>query len=240
MKYTRYDLKKNNRKNNGLFFIVLICVILILAFLSGTMISNLFIKKPKQNDDIGKKAVQNITEKNNSNKNKDKNVRKIDDFVIIQCGVFANAENANVLKEKLKSYGNPFIVQENQKNKVILGIYSVVEFQNIEKSLKQGKIEFTKVNIKPDLSSKANLQIAQIIDAQLQILHKFSNDKVKSVQTKQLKEWCSKLEQVDKNEKNYDLLNHLKDNMKKLPQEVTKEKLEEINSYSYKNIKLLQ
>nr|WP_307905781.1 hypothetical protein [Clostridium botulinum] len=63
MKYTRYDLKKNNRKNNGLFFIVLICVILILAFLSGTMISNLFIKKPKQNDDIGKKAVQNITEK---------------------------------------------------------------------------------------------------------------------------------------------------------------------------------
>ncbi|AYF53299.1 SPOR domain-containing protein [Clostridium botulinum] len=239
MKYTRYDLKKNNRKNNGIFFIVLICVILILAFLSGTMISNLFIKKPKQNDDFGKKAVQNITEKNN-NKNKDKSVREINDFIIIQCGVFANAENANILKEKLKSYGNPFIVKENEKNKVILGIYSVVEFQNIEKLLTQDKIELTKVNIKPDLSSKANLQIAQIIDAQLQILHKFSNNKVKSVQTKQVKDWCSNLEQVDKNEKNYDILNKLKDNIKKLPQEITKEKLEEINSYLYKNIKLLQ
>nr|WP_242946835.1 SPOR domain-containing protein [Clostridium haemolyticum] len=145
-----------------------------------------------------------------------------------------------MLKEKLKSYGNPFIVKENEKNKVILGIYSVVEFQNIEKLLTQDKIELTKVNIKPDLSSKANLQIAQIIDAQLQILHKFSDNKVKSVQTKQVKDWCSNLEQVDKNEKNYDILNKLKDNIKNLPQEITKEKLEEINSYLYKNIKLLQ
>nr|WP_307906115.1 hypothetical protein [Clostridium botulinum] len=38
----------------------------------------------------------------------------------MQCGVFANAENANVLKEKLKSYGNPFIVQENQKIRLYL------------------------------------------------------------------------------------------------------------------------
>jgi t-SNARE complex subunit (syntaxin) len=39
MKYTRYDLKKKN--NNFMFFIIVIVTILILAFISGTILSNI-------------------------------------------------------------------------------------------------------------------------------------------------------------------------------------------------------
>ena len=42
MGYTRYDLKKKNK--NIFMFIFLTCGILILAFISGSIISNLFIK----------------------------------------------------------------------------------------------------------------------------------------------------------------------------------------------------
>lgn len=233
MKYTRYDLKKNNKKNNSMFFLVLICIILILAFISGTMISNLFIKKPKhkQSDDPGKKAVQDIGKKN---------VREIDSFIIVQCGVFSNENNASAVKNKLKSIGDSFIVQDKGKNKVVLGIYSVKEFQGIEKLLKQNNIEFSKTNIEPNLNSKTDLQIAKIVDSELQIIHRFTKGNVKSIHTEKIKEWCSKLESVDSSEKNYTILNEMKNNIKNLPKEITKEKIEEINNYLYINIKSLQ
>ena len=100
--------------------------------------------------------------------------------------------------------------------------------------------EYTKVNINPDLENKASLQIAQIINAQLQIVHSFSDDKAKFVQTNQIKEWCSKLDKVNEEEKNYKALNDLKNNVQKLPEKITRDNLEELNKNLYKNIKLLQ
>ncbi|NEZ49714.1 SPOR domain-containing protein [Clostridium botulinum] len=240
MKYTRYNLKKNNKKNNSIVFIISICVVLILAFVSGTMISNLFIKKSKGNGKLQQRYSKQNIENNKKASKGDKSITEIDNFIILQCGVFANVSNANVLKQQLNSFGNPFIYEENGKNKVILGMYSTGELDKVTKSLEQGKVEYSKINIKPDLESKANLQIAQIINAQLQILHSFCDDKAKFVQTKQIKEWCSKLDKVNEEEKNYKLLNELKNNVQNLPDKITRDKLEELNKNLYKNIKLLQ
>lgn len=78
------------------------------------------------------------------------------------------------------------------------------------------------------------------MDAELQILEELSKDEVKSVQTKQLKEWCSDLKEVSENNKNYSVLSDLKKYINNLPQEVHKENLEEYNLYLYKKLKELK
>lgn len=240
MKYTRYDLKGNNKKNNNIVFIVSICVVLILAFASGTMISNIFIKKSKNIASSEQKySRQNEQNKNKTNK-VDKGITEIDNFTIVQCGVFSKAANADILKEKIKSFGNPFIYEENKKYKVILGIYSKEEVDKVTTLLDKGKIEYSKVNITPDLENKSNLQIAQIINAQLQIVHSFSDNKAKFVQTNQIKNWCNKLDKVNENEKNYKSLNELKNNVEKLPKKITRDNLEELNKSLYKSVIILK
>lgn len=231
MKYTRYDLKKRN--NNRLFFIVAICGILVLAFVSGTMISNLVIKNGDEGKAVSKNKPNNIA-KSVSN---EKNSREIDSFAIIQCGVFTDCNNANNLKNKLSSFGNPFIIKENNKNKVFFGIYSNKDSEESIKKLKKNKIEFSKVIFSPDLTNECNLQIVQIMDGELQVINKFSSDKVKSVQTKQLKKWCLELKNVNKEEKNYKLLCNLKENIKKLPCDILKSNIEDYNTNLYKNLK---
>lgn len=227
MGYTRYDLKKKNK--NNFIFVFLICGILVLAFISGSIISKVFIKDINKDDSsttkVPQQIVQPILGKN---------------FIVIQCGVFSSKDNAEKVKASLYSMGSPFIVNEDGKNKVILGIYIENEAENVIKKLKDSGIEFSKVSFKYDLNNPCNLQIGEMIDAQLQITGKLSDSKVKSVQTKQLKEWSDSLNEIDKSEKNYNILEELKEYIKSLPDEVSKDKLEEYNIYLYKKLKELK
>lgn len=227
MGYTRYDLKKKNK--NNFIFVFLICGILVLAFISGSIISKVFIKDINKGDSnttkVPQQIVQPILGKN---------------FIVIQCGVFSSKDNAEKVKASLYSMGSPFIVNEDGKNKVILGIYIESEAENVIKKLKDSGIEFSKVSFKYDLNNPCNLQIGEMIDAQLQITGKLSDSKVKSVQTKQLKEWSDSLNEIDKSEKNYNILKELKEYIKSLPDEVSKDKLEEYNIYLYKKLKELK
>lgn len=228
MGYTRYDLKKKNK--NIFMFIFLTCGILILAFISGSIISNLFIK------DINKQGSSNST------KIPKKSVQPILDkkILAIQCGVFSNKENAEKIKTSLLAIGKPFIVEENNKTKVILGIYTEDKANEVIKKLEENKIDFSKVSFKYNLNNPCDIQIIQIVDAELQILEELSKDEVKSVQTKQLKEWCSDLKEVSENNKNYSVLSDLKKYINNLPQEAHKENLEEYNLYLYKKLKELK
>lgn len=240
MRYTRYDLKR--KKSKSTFFVLLILGILVLAFISGSIISNLFIKDIG-NDSSGKNNIKNNDQIKINPSNKEDNKQSIKDikgFVVIQCGVFTNKSNAETLKNKLISFGNPFIVDEEGKSKVILGIYSDSEAEQVIKKLEDSKTEFSKWNLSIDYNNLCNAQIAEIIDARLQIIHKLTEDKVKSVQTKQIKEWSTTLKDIDKSSTNYDVFKNLQEDIKKLPEQITKEGVEDNNIYLYKKISELK
>lgn len=235
MKYTRYDLKKKN--NNFMFFIIVIVAILILAFVSGTILSNIFIKgddqakksTPKENQG---KVVQKKEESPN-NKEADQKISDITSFTVIQCGVFTNKDNAEGLKVELSKLGKAFFVEDGNKIKVILGIYSEKEALNVINNLEADGKEYSRKNFKPELKDSCDMQICEMIDANLQIIHKLYDDKVKSVQTKQIKEWAANLKEVDKNSSNYKLLLEIKDNINKLPKEISKSDIEKQNIFIY-------
>lgn len=256
MKYTRYDLKKKN--NNVIFFVLVIAGILALAVISGTIISNMFIKggndqgaKNKGNDSVQvvKKEQEKSNKDNTENKkenmqeNTNKNVKSktsdnensadITDYVIIQCGVFSNDENAKKIKEELKGLGNSFLVKEDGKVKVVLGVYSEKDGKKISNILDGKNKEYSqkKFNLKCD--NECDVQICKLLDANLQILHKLSDNKVKKVQTKQIKEWLEGLKDVSDNSQNYKVLMELKKNTKSLPAEITRENIDKQYQFLY-------
>lgn len=235
MKYTRYDLKKKN--NNFMFFIIVTVAILILAFVSGTILSNIFIKgdnqakksTPKENQG---KVIEKKEESSN-NKETEQKISDITSFSAIQCGAFTNKDNAQGLKMELYKFGKAFFVEDGNKIKVILGIYSEKEALNVIKNLEADGREYSRKNFKPELKDSCDMQICEMIDANLQIIHKLYDDKVKSVQTKQIKEWAANLKEVDKNSSNYKLLLEIKDNINKLPEEISKNDIEKHNIFIY-------
>ncbi|KOA20166.1 sporulation related domain protein [Clostridium homopropionicum DSM 5847] len=228
MKYTRVDFKRKNSK--GSFFILLILGILILAFISGSIISKLIIKN--NNIDINAKSVSEVEGKkieDSISKNESPN-----EFFIIQCGVFANKVNAEALRDKLSFAKTPFIIQQEDKYRVILGIHTKTETEEIVKKLEENKIEFSKKAIIINDNDLCNAQIKEIVDARLQIINKFSNEKVKSVQTKQIKEWISSLKDSNEKSSNYAVLNELKEDTKKLPDNLVESDMDKQVAFIYK------
>ncbi|MCY6957787.1 SPOR domain-containing protein [Clostridium brassicae] len=236
MKYTRYDMKRKN--NNLVFFIVIIAGILIFAFIAGTIISNFFIKdknnsiKPSENSP--KKNTEIIKKETNKNEKNQENVENITEYSAIQCGVFSNKDNAETLKQELNQFGKTFLVNEGDKVKVIFGIYSQKEEEKVLKLLDSKKKEYSKIKFNIQPKDECDIQICKLIDANLQIIHKLDDSKVKAVHTNQIKEWSSKLEETNKEGENYKALIELKNNINNLPKEMSKEHIEQQNAFLYK------
>ncbi|MCY6485069.1 SPOR domain-containing protein [Clostridium aestuarii] len=241
MKYTRYNLKK--KKSNGIFFIIIICGILVLALILGTIISNFIIKDINESKS-NKNPVENIEMnpgdiKNSKEKKSGEKIYKNTggSFIAIQCGVFGSKENADILKVELSDLGNPFIIEEEGKNRVILGIYTEKEAEEQIKILKDNGKDYTRIKFVFDTNNLCDAQIYEIINGNLQIINKFSDKKVKAVETKQLKEWISKMKKIDKTSENYNKLQNVKDNSNKLPEKISKEQLSKQNIYIYNILK---
>ncbi|WMJ81033.1 SPOR domain-containing protein [Clostridium sp. MB40-C1] len=236
MKYTRYDMKRKN--NNLIFFIVIIAGILIFAFIAGTIISNFFIKDKNNNsnptENSPKKNATIIKKEDNKTDKKQEKVQNITEYSAIQCGVFSNKDNAETLKQELNQFGKSFLVTEGDKVKVIFGIYSQKEEDEVLKLLDSKKKEYSKIKFNIQPKDECDIQICKLIDANLQIIHKLNDSKVKAVHTNQIKEWSSKLEETSKEESNYKALVLLKNNINNLPKEISKEHIEQQNAFLYK------
>lgn len=236
MKYTRYDLKN---KNNGKTFILLILLVLVLAFLFGTIIFKLFSgnynagKSLKSETSTGKNSVnksnmQNVTDPNSIQAAK---------FIVIQGGIYQNKENAEAEKNLLNAYGTPFTVTEDNKTRVLLGIYVEDQGEKIIKSLNDAKVDNSKMLFTINKDNICDAEIAEIIGANIQILNKLSEKDVKAIQTSELKKWCSSLNNKNDQGKNISVLKQLKNDVDKMPKEISKDKASENYIYLYQILK---
>lgn len=234
MKYTRYDLK---RDNGNKAFIAVIFLILVLAFLFGTVIFKLFIKSPISSDiridSVSNRSNQKADTKSSVNLNNS----KITKFVAIQGGIYQSKENADAEKNLLAQYGTPFTVIEDNKTRVFLGIYTEEQAERIMKSLIEQKVDNSKMTFTLNNNDLCDAEIAEIINANIQILNKLAEKNVKSIQTEDLKKWCIALKKVDKDSKNILILKDVQDRISKMPKELTKENVTENYTYLYSILK---
>lgn len=221
MRYTRYDYKK--KKNELMTGIIVIGVITALV-LVGSLAANAFFKNQHK---PGEKTSPGTVETKNTNENQ--GTGKVEKLMLIQGGVYKVKENAESTKKLLSSFGSPFIAeQEDGSMRVFLGIYPEQEALNISKELTDKGIKNVKVSYEFDKADLCNAEIYEIIAANLKILSKVNEKEVKSVGTEDLKNWCSaQLPAVNKDSKNYSILNELKACINNLPKDMTKDKVAE-------------
>jgi hypothetical protein len=170
---------------------------------------------------------------NTVNAIKQENIEK-SEFSYIQCGVFGDANNANILKETIKKVLPAFVIEEDNKFKVVAGLYVKGESEKYSDLLTVGGIENIKNYIAIDKKNNCDTQILEIINGNLKLLQCFCDNKVKSVKTSEFKSWLNELPQVEQKSANIKLLEEIKKFSTDLPDELTTENVEKNYLYLYK------
>lgn len=220
MKYTRYDLKKDKSTKT---FMILIFIVLFSAFILGTFIFQVIIKSPGDLNYTSTSKNKTESESGSSSILKNEDVK----FAAVQGGIYKDKNNAAQEKEVLSKYGLPFYITESDKTRVFLGIFTEDNADKIMKSLGSQNVETSKMVFTIKQDGTCNTEIIQIVDANLKVLNKLSAEDVKSIQTAELKKWCSSLAEGETGDyKNKSVLKQLKEYINKLPVEITKDNSE--------------
>ena len=219
MKYTRYNLKRKNKK--GITFVVVVFFTLILSILIGA----LMLKGSPASNNIANKKLVPI---------KNKSAIK---YIAIQGGLYKVKEYADETLKILSSYGNPFIITEKDKTmRVLLGVYSEEEATKQMKILLDKGVDNSKMTFEIPQSDLCDVEIMEIINGYFQIISNASDKKVSSVFTADFKKWCLELKEVDSSSKNIATLKDLKSNVNTLPKELSKDKISGLYIYIYNTL----
>ncbi|MDU1322479.1 MAG: hypothetical protein E6931_13330 [Clostridium botulinum] len=228
MRYTRYDIRKRN-KSNFTFFLI-ITLVLVLAFILGTVIFNLVSPSNIKKGNTITKDNTNVV-KSKDNKSNSSN------YIIIQRGIYAKKENVSGVLNSLKPYGNIFTVEDNGKTRVFLGIYEEDEGIKLMKKLTDNKIDNSKMTFVINKKDLCDAEISEIITAYIKVVNKLSEKDVKSVKTEEIKKWVSSLDKVEKDSSNIKTLNNLKEHINKLPKDLTKDQSSKSYIFIYNILK---
>lgn len=215
IKYTRYDLKKK-RKSNFLFVIIIV-VILLLAFIVGSAFFKIFVRESSV------KKTQENHGKVNENKKEVYIKMKEQKFVAIQGGIFKNKEYLENNKNKLRTFGEPFCIEEDRGTRVFMGIYEEKEAEIMKRKLDEKNIDNSTMNFNIKIQNQYDAHISEILKTYIKILNKLNEKDTKSIKIKDFKNWCKSLEDSNKTYKNLKTKEELKNHINKLPDELHKE-----------------
>lgn len=259
MRYTRYNYKK--KKNNDILkFIVSFIGMSVFVIIVGVLLANIIIHFLPLNNastaDASNKneQVQTDNSENVSNEISEEeadtqvNAAEVVDndksseatqgtintsFIAIQCGYFAQEDNAKEIFNKVANGYGAFIYNDADKFKVLAGVYSSDEGQAIMDKLTASGIECAKVEFNLNGGNSIENQIAGIYDGYLEILDTAFKDNVKSVYTTDFKQWVGKLDDIKDGDK-YEVLFELKKHINELGTEIKKEDVSNEMQYLYK------
>ena len=215
MSYTRYDYRKNTRKN-----LIIYSLVIIFSTFIGTVIFKVlnlgkieFIKNSKTGNNILSDDIEDDVS-----------------FGIIQCGLFSNEENAKETLNNISSDFQKVLVKSNDKYKVIAGIYSKEDIDTKLSLLSQNKIESFSTNCTLNNSNLNENIIAKIVDGYLKIIDTVNEKDVEGYKTKKFKTWVLKISSSYKDDEN---LNNLLENINSLPEEYKKENISDSINFLY-------
>lgn len=248
MRYTKYNYKKNKKNELGKFilsfvamsaFVVVVGILLaniIIYFLpinnSGKELDN--SNKVEQNTpNVKDKDITSDTEKDVNTSSDSDNESVINtSFIAIQCGYFGVVDNANVALNKVTDNYGAFMLNEGDKYRVLAGVYSSSEAEEIVSKLTSNGIESTKIEFDLDPNNQTQRQISGICDGYLKVLNTAFKDDVTEVDTADFKEWTKSLEVIDESEDKAKL-EELKQHIADIPNKVKKEDVSKEMQYIY-------
>lgn len=242
MKYTRYDLKANKKKNEWKTMPILIILVCILAVVIGTLIFKVVYPKIAP-----KNGTKNIVNKNDvgsskepstdggetplvvqgENKTEDKaekaSAGENEEFVTVQFGYYSSKENADKVKSEIGDTAT--VIKDGEKYRVIGYIGKEANANKYIETIKSSGAESSKGRFGVPKNESCNKKIIELTNAFVDIIDKVKDSEVKAIKTVDFKEWTKKLE-ASKEEKNSEVLANLKAEVEKLPDSISKSNIE--------------
>ena len=238
MRYTRYNYKKN-KNNNLIRFILKLVGTVVGAGLCGIALAYVAISVLTKNNalpaaNIGNKTSieANNNEVVNSEEGSNGAVSNTSVFYTVQCGYFSNESNANHILNSISGKYSAFIYEDEDKFRVLSGVYESDKVDEVVSELKSSNIECTKIKFSFNNDDKVEYQIASICDGYIRLLDTAVSDDVKSINTDDFKGWTNELEKISAGEK-VDILNNLKEHISNLAAEISKENVPAEMEYIY-------
>lgn len=224
MRYTKYQYKK---KKNGVSFLTSWVMMLLgagaIGIIAGTLIFNVV---------LGGKEIKPVTQDGPSKDVVANDPIKKEVFVSVQCGYFSKEENANKVLESLGKGYNSFVVKENDKYRVLAGVFTEDEGNKVLEELKAKDIEAARVSFTLEEGDAVQEQVGAIADGYFKIVSTLKDDEVKSVETSEFKAWTKELPEITEGEKK-EVVVEFKKHIEQLPAELKKENLTEELKYIY-------
>lgn len=214
MKYTRYNIRKKNHKSS----IITIILILLIAICGGLLISKVIFQNDST-DNLKKNNGQTV-----SKDDSDKTVNSQGNIIsLVQCGYFGTKDNAVKTQQDIQNAGFfCTLIDDNGKYRAVSFIGKGEEATKLYESLKGKQINSVKMNITIPCNNESNSQMGQIILGYTDLINTTSGQDVQSVKTDKFKKWVSELKSVSDDKKETASLNALKDEISKLPEQLTK------------------
>ncbi|MDT8715266.1 SPOR domain-containing protein [Clostridium sp. 19966] len=214
MKYTRYDFRK--KKDDRMVVLIMIVSMLLAAVVIATILSSIFFKN----------GTGDAAKGNDSNKNNAELGRYT--FVVLQGGLFQVKDYASALKTKLSDDNNPFIVEDNGKYRVLVGIYKKEDADKVSQNLSSKQLTPSKMTFNINVKDDSVKMMGEIIDAHVKIINAMKPKGQISYVTDDLKNWSNtKLVLNDKSLKDYDMVQEEKKYIASMPKEINKDNLED-------------
>lgn len=229
MKYTKYQYKK---KNSGIKFLTSLVMTTLAAVVIGLLAAWVLLKAIPNIDTSRQTNTIPQVEENDNNSNTAE-VQDIENFVLIQCGYFANEENAKQVLNTIDSDFNSFIVQDAEgKYRVLAGITKESDSPTLMSSLKEKGIDNTKVKLGLNKNDEVENQIIAITEGYLEILNTAGEEEVKEVNTSDFKNWTNELDNITEGD-SIDILSEYKEHINALPETISKSNIVSEEEYIY-------
>ena len=220
MKYTKYSYQRNRNSNNSFGPIIIITILSICIGLGlAWILYNQFFPSDGSGGFI---QTNNKPVVNDSNTTTTEESNGEVDYIFIQCGYFAKKENADASFQQVDDEFLSFMVEDSEKYRVSAGIYPLKEGTDKMESLKSSGLEVSKMSFLIPDDNNIDKQVAAIIDGYLKVINKLGEADVKSVNTKELKDYVQGLEVIESGDR-IEVLNNLKEHIKGLAEDMTKD-----------------
>lgn len=221
MRYTRYEYKKSGRLK-FLISAALIAGISITVGLYGSkLIFNGMENKENNTPNYSKQEVVQSTGKK---------------IIAVQCGYYANESNAQSALSLIPSDYIPFIVQEEDKYRLIAGIYDYDEGKSRLDDLTNKGVANTKIEFEIPEDTNENKSILEIVDGFLKITNKLNDSEIKSIKTADYKTWSKNI--VSENQiGNGEILTNINNYIDNIPDEIDKQNSKDSIKATYELIK---
>lgn len=221
MRYTKYKYKK---KSNGMNFLTSMVMMLVgtmaIGLIMGTLIFNTFFDtKDTKPIDTSQQVVS-----------EEKSEKQV--FSSIQCGYFSKEENANNVLATLGNSYNSFVVKDEEKFRVLAGVFTEEEAEKVLVELKGKEIDAAKIKFILDEGDKVQEQISAITSGYFEILTTLKDKEVKFVDTSEFKTWTKALPEITEGDKK-EVVVELKNHIEELPAELKNENLTKELEYIY-------